>query len=276
MDEVKLMYLLFCLIIILFAFVGLSAFGKGILHAIAILLLVLTAIFILAMNWADDRIFSTITSILGVSFQPSKDYLINKAQNTVIKNVNGIFYATGYIAVNLFSYTFREENAPEDDEDKMTNAPDTWEKMVMNVNFPFKFHVLSAGQDVQRIRDELEGKRSYQEFQLSRAMQNNANEVTISDIQRKLNTIQAKINRISQGEKPIATVMYIETTAIGVSEKAALDALEGQIEQLKLNFSAFDVATQRIIGRELYATFNFNFSLPTTFSELTNMFDQES
>ncbi len=276
MDETKVIYLLFCLIILLLGFFALSALGKGILHTIGLILLILAAIFILSMNWADARIFSTITSIFGITFQPSKDYTINKQQNTVIKNVNGIFYATGFMTANLFSYTFREENAPEDDEDKMINAPDMWERMVMNLNFPFKFHVLASGLDVQQIRDELEGKRSYQEFQLSRAMQNNANEVTITDLQRTMSIIQAKIDRISQGEKPIATLMYVETTAIGVSEKAALDALEGQINQLKLSFSAMDVETVRIIGRELYSLFNFNFTLPTSYKELASMFDGQS
>ncbi|MCL5679939.1 MAG: hypothetical protein M1465_01175 [Candidatus Marsarchaeota archaeon] len=275
MDEVKLVFLLFSLIIILFGFIALPALGKGILQYIGIILLLLATVFILAMNWIDAKLFSAITSILGITFQPAKDYTINKHQNAVLKEVTGIYYATGYVTANLFDYTFREEAAPEDDEEKMISAPDKWERMVMNIDFPFKFHVLASGLDVQNIRDELEGKRSYQEFQLSRAMQNNANEVTITDIRRKMNMIQAKIDRISQGEKPIATVMYIETTAIGVSEKAALDALEGQINQLRLSFSSFDVETTRVIGRELYSLFNFNFSLPTEFSGLVALFDRQ-
>ena len=276
MDDTKLVFLLFSLIIVLFGFLALHALGKGILYYIGVLLLLITALFIIAMNWIDAKLFSAITSILGITFQPAKDYTINKHQNAVIKEVNGIFYATGYITANLFAYTFREEAAPEDDEEKMINAPDLWERIVMNINFPFKFHVLASGLDVQNIRDELEGKRSYQEFQLSRAMQNNSNEVALTDIRRKMNTIQAKINRISQGEKPIATVMYIETTAIGVSEKAALDALDAQINQLRLSFSSMDVETSRIIGRELYSLFNFNFSLPTGLKELSAMFDNQS
>jgi hypothetical protein len=275
MDEIKLIFLLFSLIIILFGFIALPALGKGIIYYVGLLLLILTAVFIIAMNWIDAKLFSTITSLFGITFQPAKDYTINKQQNAVLKEVNGIFYATGYITANLFAYTFQEEAAPEDDEDKMINAPDTWERMVMNLNFPFKFHVLASGLDVQNIRDDLEGKRSYQEFQMSRALQNNSNEVTITDIRRKMNTIQAKIDRISQGEKPIATVMYVETTAIGVSEKAAIDALEAQVNQLKLSFSSMDVETARVIGRELYSLFNFNFSLPTEFNELAVLFDRQ-
>ncbi len=276
MDETKVVFLLFSLMVVLFGFLALHALGKGVLYYIGVLFLLITVLFILAMNWVDAKLFSSITSILGVTFQPAKDYLINKQQNAVIKEVNGIFYATGYVTANLFSYTFKAESAPEDDEEKMIAAPELWERIVMNISFPFKFHVLASGLDVQNIRDELEGKRSYQEFQLSRAMQNNSSEVVITDIRRKMSTIQAKIDRISQGEKPIATLMYLETTAIGVSEKAALDTLDAQVNQLRLSFSSMDVETTRIIGRELYSLFNFNFSLPTEFKELSTMFDQQS
>lgn len=275
MDEMKIMFLLFSLIIVMFGFFALPSLGKGIIYYVGILFLLFTTVFILAMNWIDAKLFSAITSLAGITFQPAKDYTINKQQNAVLKEVNGIFYATGYVTANLFSYTFKMEAAPEDDEDKMISAPDKWERMVMNIDFPFKFHVLASGLDVQNIRDELEGKRSYQEFQLSRAMQGNANEVTLTDIRRNMNMVQAKIDRISQGEKPIATVMYVETTAIGVSEKAAIDALESQVNQLKLSFSAFDVETARVIGRELYSLFNFNFSLPTAFNELAVLFDRQ-
>ncbi len=276
MDEIKLILLLFSLIIILFGFIALPALGKGILYDIGLLLLIITALFIIAMNWIDARLFSAITSLFGITFRPAKDYTINKQQNAVIKEVNGIFYATGYMTANLFSYTFKAEQAPEDDESKMIGAPEAWERMVMNIDFPFKFHVLASGLDVQKIRDELEGKRSYQEFQLSRAMQNNSSETAVTEIRRNMSIIQSKIDRISQGEKPIATIMYVETTAIGVSEKASLDALTSQLDQLRLSFSAMDVETTRIIGRELYSLFNFNFSIPTEFKQLTAMFDQQS
>lgn len=147
----------------------------------------------------------------------------------------------------------------------------------MNLSFPFKYHVLSSGLDVQQVRDELEGKRSFQEFQLSRAMQSSsANEVVLTDIRRKINVIQAQIDRISQGERPIATLMYLETTAVGVSEKAALDALSTQLRSLQISMGALDVDLTRLVGRELYTLFRFNFALPTSFGEIAMQFDQQS
>ena len=88
---------------------------------------------------------------------------------------------------------------------------------VANITFPFKYHVLSSGLSVQNVRDELEGKRSYQEYQLSKVMQASSGkgDMAIAEIQRKINVLQRKMDRISAGEKPVATVMYMETTAIG-------------------------------------------------------------
>ena len=89
----------------------------------------------------------------------------------MIKEVGGIYYATGYITGNLFAYEFKQEMGDEDTEGKIIEAPLKWEMAVTNINFPFKYHLLSSGLNVQNTRDELEGKRSYQEYQLSKVLQ---------------------------------------------------------------------------------------------------------
>jgi len=70
--------------------------------------------------------------------------------------------------------------------------------------------------------------------------------------------------------------MYVETTAIGISEKAALDALSSQIDALQVALGSLDVDLIRVIGRELHTLFNFNFGLPTMSEEISSYFNQES
>ncbi|MDE1856610.1 MAG: hypothetical protein KGH98_00835 [Candidatus Micrarchaeota archaeon] len=271
------MYLAFCGLVIVVALSSLGSMGGGAYSLIGAVFILVALGVLLVMNWADFVIFPLVTNLLGVSFQPAKDYRIVKTQDAVVKNVNGLFYATGYVTANVFAYTFKAEQQQQDQELKAVQAPETWERAVMNIGFPFKYHVLSAGLDVQKVRDELEGKRSFQEFQLSRAMQaQNVNEMTVTEIQRKINVLQTKIARIGEGEKPIATIMYFETTAVGVSEKAALDLLSAQIKQLEVAMSGMDVQLARIVGRELYTLFQFNFSLPTTYEEAATNFDIQS
>jgi len=277
MDGEGIMYLAFCLVIILVSLSLTPYIGKGIITIFAIIILVIGAAIILVMNFADYLFISMLFGALGITFQPAQGYKITKDQNAIVKNVNGLFYATGFTTANIFAYQFKTETPENDEDTKLTTSPEGWERAVMNLGFPFKFHVLSMGLDVQKTRDELEGKRSYQEFQLSRAMQStSSNEVTITNIQRNINIIQQKIDRISSGEKPIATVMYVETTAIGVSEKAALDSLAQQIDAIQISFSTLDLELSKVMGRELYTLFNFNFALPLSYQEATALFDQQA
>lgn len=274
MDEEGIIYLIFSLVIIVLSFAILTSL-HGIYTIIGLVLVVIALVFIIAMNWADFLLMPALTSVLGMTFQPARNYTITKGQNAIIKNVNGLFYATGYITANLFAYTFKEETAAEEDEVRLAAAPEMWERAVMSLGFPYKFHVLSCGMDVQKVRDEIEGRRSFQEFQLSRALQSGSNEVTVTDLQRRVNIEQAKMDRISQGEKPIATLMYAETTAVGITEKAATDALDAQIKQLQIALSSLDLQLSRIVGRELYTLFRYNFSMPNSFADIASAFDQQ-
>jgi hypothetical protein len=277
MDEIGIMYMAFCLMVLLVSLAVIPSIGKGPIVFVALAMIVIGAILILVLNFADFLFVSMVCSTLGITFQPALGYTITKEQNAIVKNVNGLFYATGYVTANLYAYTFKQET-PEDEEDmKLITASENWERAIMNLGFPFKYHVVSMGLDVQKVRDEFEGKRSYQEFQMSRALQSqSSNDTTITNIQRNINVIQRKIDRISGGEKPVATVMYIETTAIGVSQKASLDALTQQINGLQIALSSMDVDLSRVSGREMYTLFNFNFSLPLTYEEIGRYFDQQS
>lgn len=276
MDEEGIMYLAFCLVLMLIG-LSLAPYIGGSLAILAVIIIIAGIVVIIIMNFADFMFVSLVFGYLGITFEPAQGYKITKNQNAIVKNVNGLFYATGYVTANLFPYVFKMETPESEDEQKRISAPENWERAIMNLDFPFKFHVLAMGLDVQKVRDELEGKRSYQEFQMSRAIQSTStNEMTITSIQRNINVIQQKIDRISAGEKPIAAAMYVETTAIGVSEKAALDTLAQQIESIQISMSSFDVELSRVIGRELYTLFKFNFSLPITFDETASFFDQQS
>ncbi|MGC8649245.1 MAG: hypothetical protein ACP5UN_03460 [Candidatus Micrarchaeia archaeon] len=276
MDEEAIIFSVFTAMIPVIVIANMSAFGSGIFAYIALILAIITIALILLITFADFVVFPLITNILGITFQPFKDYHITKGQDAVVKNVKGIYYATGFITANLFAFEFKEEQLEENVEEREVLSLQTWEKALMSIDFPFKFHVLSTGLDVQNVRDELEGKRSYQEFQLSRALQSgSANDVIINDIQRKINMIQAKLDRISQGERPIGSIMYFETTAVGISEKAALDALAEQIRRLQVAFTGMDLQLIRVVGRELYTLYKFNFMLPVDVVEMASNFDTQ-
>jgi hypothetical protein len=277
MDEEGIMYLAFAMVVLLILLSFAPKMGGGILSILAAIIVVLTAGIVVVLNFADYLLVSIGFSAIGLTFQPAAGYTINRQQNSVIKEVGGIYYATGYITGNLFSYEFKQEMGEEDMQQKITEAPLKWEMAVTNISFPFKYHLLSSGLSVQDIRDELEGKRSYQEYQLSKVLQNSSGkDVAVAEIQRKINVLQRKMDRISGGEKPVGSVMYIETTAIGVSEKAAVDELERQIGALQIALSPMNVDLLRVVGRELYTLFKFSFAMPLTYDETKGYFDRQA
>ncbi len=263
-------------VILLVALVMAPYAAPGILFYVILFFIAIALAIIAILNWADFLIFPLVMNRLGIVFEPVRGYTISKGQEAVVKKVGELYYATGYITANLYPYEFKQEFSDQEVQQKIINAPDVWERAVSSLDFPFKFHVLSTGRDVQKARDELEGKRSYQEFQLSRMMQNSkGNEMGIVDVQRKINIIQAKMDRLSQGEKSISTIMYLETASVGVTEKSALDNLSAQIERLQVAMSAMDIQLIRVIGRELYTLFNFTFSLPVNYVEAASYFDAQ-
>ena len=189
--------------------------------------------------------------------------------------MNGLYYATGYLTANIYNYVFEAEAVQEGEDAVLGAAPDKWERIVMNAGFPFKYNMIAVAQEVQKYRDELEGKRGVFEFQLSHEMSSESpDQMTIDDLQRKMNILGARIGRLSEGERPVDSIMYIESTAVGVSEKEAADALTNQLNHLQTLFSSFDLGINRVVGREMYHLFTFNYALPEE-DMLTQVFSMQ-
>lgn len=270
MDETTVAYLAICAIIMVLLLSSSSKFGLvGILIDI---LAVLGLFILLLLAFADFLIVPLFTKLLNITMVPAKNFTITSGQDAVVKYSNGIYYATGYLTANVYNYIFAAERATED-EPELTGAPEKWEKAIMNIHFPFKFNMVVASEEIQRYRDELETKRGLLEFQYSKEMQStNPNPMGLENMQRQINVIQTRIDKIGEGEKPVNSIMYVESTAVGVSLKEAQDALANQLNELQTIFNVFDLSLTRIIGRELYLLFKFNYLIPSL-NELTSSFN---
>ncbi|HUB92416.1 MAG TPA: hypothetical protein VL945_00480 [Candidatus Saccharimonadales bacterium] len=253
-----------------------SAPNYGFMSLPIIILGVLILGIIFIMNFADFLVFPLLTKYLNVEIMLSKDHRVPKSQNCVLKYVNGLYYATGYLTANVYKYVFAAENAEAEKGDGLSEAPDNWERIVMNTNFPFKFNLISSAEDVQKYREDLEGQRGYVEFQLSKEEgATTPNELTIRELQRKINIVQTRIDRISDGEMPTYSTMYIESTSVGVSEKEATDLLTEQLSHLQTVFNAFDLSISRIVGRELHIVHGLNYRV-MEMEELRKHFESQN
>ncbi|MGC8586923.1 MAG: hypothetical protein ACP5K9_01380 [Candidatus Micrarchaeia archaeon] len=274
MEQEEILYMAIAGMIVLLLLFVIGSYGP---FKLVVLILALLAFgMIVSLEYVDFLLFPLVTIITKTSIMPAKGYSIPKNQKYVVKNVNGIYYATGFITANIYKYVFAAERVGEDEESQLSQAPENWERIVMNTHFPFKFNLITFAQDIQEYREELEGQRGFLEQQLSKEMSGpNPSQMAIDDFQRKINVLQARIDRISSGERPLWSIMYIETTAAGVSEKAAADSLENQINQLQTIFNSMDISMMRIVGRELYYLFKFNFALPTLQSDIMKLFHKQ-
>ncbi len=274
MDLDTVVYLGASSVMVVLIITGASNYGLLAVPVVVLGLIVLLLLFML--NFADFVLFPFVAKYLDMEIMLSKDHRVPKAQNCVLKYVNGLYYATGYLTANVYKYVFASEGATSEEELGMADAPDKWEGIIMNTGFPFKFNLVSVAEEVQKYREELEGQRGFLEFQLSK--ENNAstpNQLTILEIQRKISVVQARIDRISSGEFPTYSLMYIETTAVGVSEKEATDFLAEQLSHLQTVFGTFNLSISRIVGRELHIIHGLNYRL-MSIEEMSHHFQEQT
>lgn len=260
MDEYTIMYLSISGILIFIVIAGYGAYGA--FAPLIIVLAILAMLVILLLNYADFVIFPVITQVLGIKVLLWKDYMVPKTENCVIKYTKGLYYAQGYLSANIYNYIFAAENINQEEDAGIISGADKWERIVMSIDFPFKFNVVSLAEELQKHREELEGRRGFLQFQMSREMSSgNPNTLTIQELQKKINIIQARIDRISAGERPVKTIMYIETVAVGVSEKEATDNLTNQLNKLITVFNSFDLSIMRVTGREMHILNKLNYRI---------------
>lgn len=275
MDEETIYYLASTVLVSAVGIFGLAGYGP--LAVAAILIIVITWILILIINYADFLVFPLITRALKLKIIPAKNYHIPKKQDCLIKNVSGIYYATGYLTANVYNYVFSAERSDTDDVETVIGGPEKWERIIMNVQFPFKYHLITASENIQKFREDLEARRGAIEFQMSKEMMTaNSSQMAIDDFRRRINVLQARIDKLSTGNRPVSTIMYIETTAFGVSEKAAVDSLEDQVHQLETVFNSFNLSISRVVGREIYLLFKFNYAIPPTVDAMQKVFHEQS
>lgn len=261
MDQITIVYLVLSLLFVVFIMISPNYGPLGIL---IIIFSIIAGLLILLLAYADYLVYPLFTRFLKIVTISGKDYYIPKSQDAIITYKDGLYFATGYLTANVYNYVFQAEKVNEDEDTDMKNAPDNWEKATANINFPFRYNVVSTVLDIQKHRDELEARRGIIQFQYSSELQNtNPNPVTIDEIQRRIRIVEARISRLGQGERPLTAMMYIESVAVGITEKEAMDTLAAQLNQLQTVFNIFDLSIIRVIGREVYHLHKLSYVIPS-------------
>jgi hypothetical protein len=88
--------------------------------------------------------------------------------------------------------------------------------------------------------------------------------------------VQARIDRLGSGEKPVNSVMYIESTAVGVTDKDARDGLTKQLNELTDRIQRIRSEHDKGLWKgAISCSRKMNYVIPTL-NELKDQFQQQA
>ncbi|MGB9703590.1 MAG: hypothetical protein ACP5HJ_00520 [Candidatus Micrarchaeia archaeon] len=221
----------------------------------------------------DYLVLPFFTYVFGITEVPAEGYEITKKQDAVVKYVNGVYYAIGYLGASIYEYILRREEPEENLEGRFIQSLELWERAIANIKFPMKFEIITFQRDLVAARRELEEQRDYWEYRLSKEMQATMpNAMEIDNIQRKIRILDVKLNRMSAGEKPLGVLMFASIYSCGLSKEAALKNLEATIKEATVTLgNALDLKISRLYGRDLRNAFLLEYVIPPSEKELDSI-----
>lgn len=221
----------------------------------------------------DYLVLPAFTYLFRITEIPADGYEIVPEQNAIIKNVQGIYYAIGYLGISIYEYVLRREEPEENIQLQFLQGLELWERAVERFNFPLSIDLISFQRDLMATRREFEEQRDYYEYRLSKELQApNPNALEVEALQRKIRIVNLKLNRMSSGEKPIGVLMYATVIAYGSNKQAALQNLNALIKEATVTLSnALDMKVERLSGRDLRNAFLLSTIVPPSSQELNKM-----
>jgi len=237
---------------------SMTSTGLGSLKIVAIIASIFfAAVDLLLYKWGYV-ILPYLTKILKVSEIRAGGFEVPPSQDVIIKNMGGIYYAT------LFLYTRFYESATVGVEEQQVSYMELWERAVSSMSFPFKFCVITYIEDILKFREDVETRRAAAQMKLGREREKpRPDPITIDKWERDVARQNEMLARLSSGEKPLGTLMYIMTSAVGVSADAAIAVVKAQANELKANFSnTLNVEITNLSGEDMKKCFEWEIAIP--------------
>jgi hypothetical protein len=238
--------------------------GLGSLRIAATIASVFFAVLNVLIYKVGFIILPLITKILKVSEIRVGGFEIPPSQDVILKNIGGIYYAT------MFLYARFYESAAVGVEEEQASYMDLWERAVSSVSFPFKFCIITYIENILKFREDVETKRASAQMKLGREREKpRPDPITIDRWERDIARQNEMLVRLSAGEKPLGIVMYVMTSAVGVSADAAIASVRAQANELKANFSnTLNVEITNLVGEDMKKCFEWEVAIPPTPKDL--------
>jgi len=188
------------------------------------------------------------------------NYEIPPAQDVILKQVGGLYYASAYLNVRIYEST--TDKSPEEN----VIYSEYFERAISSVRFPVKFAMTVYVKDMSKHRLSLETKHAEAQLRLSREREKPDPDVLKLDrYEKEVGYYEGQLNRLVSGVKPMGAMTYLMTTAIGVSKEGATAAAKTQANELKATVSnALNVEVVSLQGDEMLKCFDWEHIIPPT------------
>ena len=153
-------------------------------------------------------------------------YEIPPSNDVILKNVNGIYYASKFLGVRIFEST--SEKTPEEN----VVYSEYFERAISSVRFPTKFSMMVYVLDLTRHRQKWETQHAEAQLRLAREREKPDPDVLKVDrFEKEVGMSEQQIHRLVSGFKPMGAITYMMTTATGLSKEAAAAAAKTAITE---------------------------------------------
>ncbi|MCX6775787.1 MAG: hypothetical protein NT130_03000, partial [Candidatus Micrarchaeota archaeon] len=125
-------------------------------------------------------------------------------------------------------------------------------------------------EDLVKFREDVETNRAAAQLKLGKLREMpRPDALSVDKWEREVAKQNEMLARLSAGEKPLGTIMYAMTTAVGVSAEAAMAAAKSQANELKATFSnALNIEIVTLIGEDLKKCFEWEVAIPPSPKDL--------
>lgn len=238
--------------------------GAGLLGLIGGLFAAIGAVFAVLVIKYGYLIIPLITQRTKTVLLTDTGYEIPSSQDVIVKNVNGVYYATAFLVVKVY------ESTTEKTTEETLAYNEFFERAISNMKYVTKISLLLYVEEIGERRKLLEAKRAEAQLRLAREREKTeADVLKVDKLEREVAFRNAQLNEIIKGVKPMGLVAYAMTTAAELSKDAAIATVKGRANELKsILANSLNVEVDIVTGDQMYKCFEWEKFLPTSPQEL--------
>ena len=124
-------------------------------------------------------------------------------------------------------------------------------------------------------RRDIETKKYEAQLKLAKEREKPEPDVLMIDkLEHEIAMWEKELDKISKGEKPMNAIMYIMTTAVGVSKEAAMAAAESQANEIRASVSnALNAKVEILKGEDMLRCYEWEYMIPPSYAEWQEQID---